>query len=83
MTDTAACGLISHAQIRDALPISPAPEQYIPPKRSLAGRKVAGASKAAREAIEKAGGSIEIVERKNPAELAAAKKGSRKAAAKA
>jgi large subunit ribosomal protein L15 len=37
--------------------------------------KVAGASKGAREAVEKAGGSIEIVERKNPAELAAAKKG--------
>jgi large subunit ribosomal protein L15 len=37
--------------------------------------KVAGASKGAREAIEKAGGSIELVERKNPAELAAAKKG--------
>lgn len=42
--------------------------------------KVAGASKGAREAIEKAGGSIEIIERRNPAELAAAKKGSRKAA---
>ena len=37
--------------------------------------KVAGASKGAREAIEKAGGSIEIIERKQPAELAAAKKG--------
>ena len=37
--------------------------------------KVAGASKGAREAVEKAGGSIEILERKNPAELAAAKKG--------
>ena len=36
--------------------------------------KVAGASKGAREAVEKAGGSIEIIERKNPAELAAAKK---------
>ena len=45
--------------------------------------KVAGVSKGAREAVEKAGGSIELVERKNPAELAAAKKGSRKAAAKA
>ena len=44
--------------------------------------KVAGASKGAREAVEKAGGSIELIERKNPAELAAAKKGSRKAAAK-
>jgi large subunit ribosomal protein L15 len=37
--------------------------------------KVAGASMGAREAVEKAGGSIEIIERKNPAELAAAKKG--------
>ena len=37
--------------------------------------KVAGASKGAREAVEKAGGSIELIERKNPAELAAAKKG--------
>jgi large subunit ribosomal protein L15 len=45
--------------------------------------RVAGASKGAREAVEKAGGSIEIVERKNPAELAAAKKGSAKARAKA
>jgi len=45
--------------------------------------KIAGVSKGAREAVEKAGGSIELIERKNPAELAAAKKGSRKAAAKA
>ena len=37
--------------------------------------KVAGVSKGAREAVEKAGGSIELIERKNPAELAAAKKG--------
>ena len=37
--------------------------------------KVAGASKGAREAVEKAGGSIEIIERKVPSELAAAKKG--------
>ena len=37
--------------------------------------KVAGASKGAREAIEKAGGSVELIEPKNPAELAAAKKG--------
>ena len=37
--------------------------------------KVAGVSKGAREAIEKAGGSVEVVERKDPAELAAAKKG--------
>ena len=43
--------------------------------------RVAGVSKGAREAIEKAGGSVELIERKNPAELAAAKKGSRKAAA--
>ena len=45
--------------------------------------KIAGASKGAREAVEKAGGSIELIERKNLAELAAAKKGSRKATAKA
>jgi large subunit ribosomal protein L15 len=37
--------------------------------------KVAGASKGAREAVEKLGGAIELIERKNPAELAAAKKG--------
>ncbi len=37
--------------------------------------KVAGASKGAREAVEKLGGSIELIERKDPAELAAAKKG--------
>jgi large subunit ribosomal protein L15 len=37
--------------------------------------KVAGASKGAREAVEKAGGSVEIVAAKDPAELAAAKKG--------
>ncbi len=37
--------------------------------------KVAGASKGALEAVEKAGGSVEIVERKDPAELAKAKKG--------
>jgi large subunit ribosomal protein L15 len=37
--------------------------------------RVAGVSKGAREAIEKAGGSVEVVERKDPAELAAAKKG--------
>jgi large subunit ribosomal protein L15 len=40
--------------------------------------KVAGASNGAREAVEKAGGSIEVVVPKNPAELAAAKKGSAK-----
>jgi len=45
--------------------------------------KVAGASKGAREAVEKAGGSIELIVPKNPAELAAAKKGSAKAKAKA
>lgn len=43
--------------------------------------RVAGASKGAREAVEKAGGSIEIVEARNPAELAAGKKGSAKAKA--
>jgi large subunit ribosomal protein L15 len=37
--------------------------------------RIAGASKGAREAVEKAGGSIELIERKDPAELAAAKKG--------
>ena len=41
---------------------------------------VAGISKGAREAVEKAGGSVEIVVPKNSAELAAAKKGSAKAA---
>jgi len=45
--------------------------------------KVAGVTKGAREAIEKAGGSIELIVPKNPAELAAAKKGSAKAKAKA
>jgi len=44
--------------------------------------KVAGASKGAREAVEKAGGSIELIVPKNPAELAAAKKGSAKVKAK-
>ena len=37
--------------------------------------RVAGISKGAREAVEKAGGSVELVERKTAAELAAAKKG--------
>jgi large subunit ribosomal protein L15 len=37
--------------------------------------RVAGASKGAREAVEKAGGSVEIIERKDRAELAKAKKG--------
>jgi large subunit ribosomal protein L15 len=45
--------------------------------------RIAGASKGAREAIEKAGGSIEIIERRNSAELAAAKKGTVKNRAKA
>jgi len=43
--------------------------------------RVAGISKGAREAVEKAGGSVEIIERKNPAELAEAKKGSARAKA--
>ncbi len=42
--------------------------------------RVAGASKGAREAVERAGGSIELIERKDAAELAKAKKGSAKAA---
>ncbi len=37
--------------------------------------KVAGVSKGAREAVEKAGGSVEIVEARDPAALAKAKKG--------
>jgi large subunit ribosomal protein L15 len=37
--------------------------------------KVAGASKGAIEAVEKAGGKVELIERKDPAALAAAKKG--------
>ena len=37
--------------------------------------KVAGVSKGAREAVEKAGGSIEVIEAKIKSELAAAKKG--------
>jgi large subunit ribosomal protein L15 len=40
-------------------------------------------STGAREAVEKAGGSIELISVRNAAELAAAKKGSRKPAAKA
>jgi len=47
------------------------------------GFKVAGASKGARDAVEKAGGSIELIVPKDPAALAAAKKGATKAAAKA
>ena len=42
--------------------------------------KVAGASKGAIEAVEKAGGSVEVIEAKDPAALAAAKKGTAKAA---
>ena len=45
--------------------------------------KVAGASKGAREAVENAGGSIELIVPKDPAELAAAKKGSARAKTKA
>jgi large subunit ribosomal protein L15 len=37
--------------------------------------RVAGISKGAREAIEAAGGSVELIARKDPAELAKAKKG--------
>ena len=40
--------------------------------------KVAGTSKGAVAAVEKAGGSVEVIVPKNPAELAAAKKGSAK-----
>jgi large subunit ribosomal protein L15 len=45
--------------------------------------RVAGASKGAREAIEKAGGSVEIIEIVPASEKAAAKKGSVKGKAKA
>jgi len=45
--------------------------------------KVAGASKGAVAAVEKAGGSVELIVAKDPAALAAAKKGSAKAARKA
>ena len=45
--------------------------------------RVAGVSAGARSAIEAAGGSVELIERKDPAELAKAKKGTAKAAAKA
>ncbi|WP_157215696.1 50S ribosomal protein L15 [Flavisphingomonas formosensis] len=44
--------------------------------------KVAGVSKSAREAIEKAGGSVEVIEVVPAAEKAAAKKGTAKAAKK-
>jgi len=43
--------------------------------------KVAGASKGAQAAVEKAGGSVEVIVAKDPAALAAAKKGSAKAGA--
>ncbi|HVL79341.1 MAG TPA: 50S ribosomal protein L15 [Sphingomicrobium sp.] len=42
--------------------------------------RVDGASKGAREAVEKAGGSVELIERQSAADKAAAKKGSAKAA---
>ena len=44
---------------------------------------IAGVSKGAREAIEKAGGSIDLIVPRNSAELAAAKKGTTLAARKA
>ena len=50
------------------------PEQYLIADEEC----VLDVSKGAREAVEKLGGSIELIERKNPAELAAAKKGSAK-----
>ena len=43
--------------------------------KAKASFKVAGISKSAREAVEKAGGSVEVIEKKDPAALAAAKKG--------
>jgi len=45
--------------------------------------KVAGASKGAVAAVEKAGGAVELIVARDPAALAAAKKGSAKAAKKA
>jgi large subunit ribosomal protein L15 len=42
--------------------------------------RVAGVSKGAREAIEAAGGNVELIERKDPAELAKAKKGTARTA---
>ena len=42
--------------------------------------RVAGISKGAREAVEKAGGSVELIERTSAADKAAAKKGSAKKA---
>lgn len=55
-------------------------------KGELSGKvqfKVAGASKGAVAAVEKAGGAVELIVAKDPAALAAAKKGSAKAAKKA
>jgi len=55
-------------------------------KGELSGKvqfKVAGASKGAVAAVEKAGGAVELIVAKDPAALAAAKKGSAKAARKA
>lgn len=43
--------------------------------KAKASFKVAGVSKSARETVEKAGGSVEIIEKRDPAALAAAKKG--------
>ena len=45
--------------------------------------RVAGISAGARQAVEAAGGSVELIEKVSAAEKAAAKKGSKKAAAKA
>ena len=45
--------------------------------------KVAGVSKGARQAVEKAGGTVEVLGAKDPAALAAAKQGTAKKAAKA
>lgn len=45
--------------------------------------RVAGASKGAVAAVEKTGGTVEVLPAKNPAELAAAKKGAAKKAAEA
>jgi len=47
--------------------------------KAKASFKVAGASKGAVAAVEQAGGSVEVIVAKNPAELAAAKKGTAKA----
>src|SRR5690606_14349701 len=47
--------------------------------KAKASFKVAGASKGAVAAVDQAGGSVEVIVAKNPAELAAAKKGTAKA----